>query len=45
MFKLAAYISKKFLITWLTLVFGFLTLIGLLDSLANGSDIVKSGPP
>lgn len=25
------------------LVFGFLTLIGLLDSLANGADIVKSG--
>ena len=43
MFKLAAYISKTFLITWLTLVFGFLTLIGLLDSLANGADIVASG--
>ncbi len=43
MFKLAAYISKTFVITWLTLVFGFLTLIGLLDSLANGADIVKSG--
>lgn len=43
MFKLAGYISKTFIITWLTLVFGFLTLIGLLDSLANGSDIVKNG--
>ncbi len=43
MFKLAAYISKTFIITWLTMVFGFLTLIGLLDSLANGGDIVKSG--
>ncbi len=43
MFKIARYISKAFLITWLTLVFGFLTLIGLLDSLANGGDIVKSG--
>ena len=43
MFRLAKYISKTFLITWLTLVFGFLTLIGLLDSLANGADIVKSG--
>jgi len=42
-FKLATYISKTFIITWLTLVFGFLTLIGLLDSLANGGDIVKSG--
>jgi len=43
MFKIARYISKAFLITWLTLVFGFLTLIGLLDSLANGGDIVKGG--
>lgn len=43
MFKLAAYISKTFIILWLTLVFGFLTLIGLLDSLANGADIVKGG--
>ncbi len=43
MFKLAAYITKTFIFTWLTLVFGFLALIGLLDSLANGSDIVKSG--
>lgn len=43
MFKLATYISKTFIITWLTMVFGFLALIGLLDSLANGGDIVKSG--
>jgi len=43
MFKIARYISKSYLVTWLTLVFGFLTLIGLLDSLANGGDIVKSG--
>lgn len=43
MFKLARYISKTFIVLWLTLVFGFLTLIGLLDSLANGADIVKSG--
>ena len=43
MFKLASYITKTFLITWLTLVFGFLALIGLLDSLANGADIAKSG--
>jgi len=43
MFKIARYISKAYLMTWLTLVFGFLTLIGLLDSLANGADIVKSG--
>lgn len=43
MFSIARYISKSFLFTWLTLVFGFLALIGLLDSLANGADIVKSG--
>lgn len=41
--KFAAYLSKSFLITWLTVVFGFLVLIGLLDSLANGADIVASG--
>jgi len=43
MFKLASYITKTFIITWLTMVFGFLALIGLLDSLANGADIAKSG--
>jgi lipopolysaccharide export system permease protein len=43
MFRLTRYISKAFLVTWITLVFGFLALIGLLDSLANGGDIVKSG--
>lgn len=43
MLSFAKYISKSFLITWITLVFGFLALIGLLDSLANGADIVKSG--
>jgi len=43
MFKIALYISKTYLIVWLTLVFGFLTLIGLLDSLANAADIAKSG--
>jgi len=43
MFKIARYISKAYLLLWLTLVFGFLTLIGLLDSLANGGDIVSSG--
>ena len=30
-----------FLITWLMTVFGFLVLIGLLDSLANGGDILS----
>lgn len=43
MYRFALYLSKTFLFTWVTLVFGFLTLIGLLDSLANGGDIVKSG--
>jgi len=43
MFKLAAYISKTFIFTWAMMVFGFLTLIGLLDSLANGADIVANG--
>ncbi|WP_298911661.1 LptF/LptG family permease [uncultured Algimonas sp.] len=43
MLKFAAYLSRSFLITWLTVVFGFLVLIGLLDSLANGADIVASG--
>jgi len=43
MFSIARYISKTFLVTWLTLVFGFLALIGILDSLANGGDIVKDG--
>ena len=43
MFRIARYISKTYFFTWLTLVFGFLTLIGLLDSLANANDIAKSG--
>ena len=43
MFKFATYISKTFFFTWITVVFGFLTLIGLLDSLANGGDIVADG--
>lgn len=43
MLKFAVYLSKSFLFTWLTVVFGFLVLIGLLDSLANGADIVASG--
>ncbi len=43
MLKFAFYLSKSFIFTWLTTVFGFLVLIGLLDSLANGGDIVASG--
>lgn len=40
MLKFAAYLSKSFFLIWLTVVFGFLVLIGLLDSLANGGDIM-----
>jgi len=43
MFKFATYLSKSFIIVWLTVVFGFLVLIGLLDSLANGGDIMANG--
>lgn len=43
MYKVALYLSKSFLLTWAMVVFGFLVLIGLLDSLANGADIVASG--
>ena len=32
--------SKTFVLTWLGVTFGFLVLIGLLDSLANGGDII-----
>jgi len=41
MWRFLAYLSKSFVITWLTVVFGFLVLIGLLDSLANGGDILS----
>jgi lipopolysaccharide export system permease protein len=41
-YKFALYFSKNFLFTWLITVFGLLVLIGLLDSLANGSDIIAS---
>ena len=41
MLKFLSYLSKSFLTTWVLTVFGFLVLIGLLDSLANGSDIVS----
>lgn len=43
MLRIALYLSKSFLTTWLMVVFGFLVLIGLLDSLANGGDILASG--
>jgi len=43
MLKFLSYLSKMFLSTWLTTVFGFLVLIGLLDSLANAGDILADG--
>ncbi|MGB6228950.1 MAG: LptF/LptG family permease [Litorimonas sp.] len=43
MLRFALYLSRSFIVTWITVVFGFLVLIGLLDSLANGGDIVASG--
>jgi len=41
MIKFLTYLSKTFFLTWLTTVFGFLVLISLLDSLANGGDILS----
>ncbi len=43
MWSFLTYLSKSFLTIWLTTVFGFLVLIGLLDSLANGGDILAEG--
>lgn len=43
MLKFFSYLSKMFIGTWLTTVFGFLVLIGLLDSLANAGDIMANG--
>lgn len=43
MFKFLSYLSGSFIRIWLTTVFGFLVLIGLLDSLANGGDIIGGG--
>ncbi len=43
MIRLAKYISKTFIIMWLIITFGFLLMIGLLDSLANGSEIMAGG--
>jgi len=43
MIRLAIYISKTFVFSWLIVTFGFLILIGLLDSLANSSEILAGG--
>lgn len=42
MWKFSRYLSKSFFTTWVTVVFGFLVLIGLLDSLANSGDILSA---
>lgn len=41
MSKFVSYLSKNFLTIWISVVFGFLILIGLLDSLANGGDLLS----
>ena len=43
MWKFFSYLAKMFFSTWITTVFGFLVLIGLLDSLANAGDILADG--
>ena len=43
MYSFFTYLSRNFIRIWLTTVFGFLVLIGLLDSLANGGDIIGNG--
>jgi lipopolysaccharide export system permease protein len=43
MYKFFTYFSSSYIRIWLTTVFGFLVLIGLLDSLANGGDIIGNG--
>ena len=43
MIRIALYLSKSFITIWLIVTFGFLILIGLLDSLANGSEIMANG--
>ena len=43
MIRIALYLSKTFIFSWITVTFGFLILIGLLDSLANGGEILANG--
>lgn len=42
MIRMAVYISRTFVFSWLVVTFGFLILIGLLDSLANSNEIAAS---
>lgn len=41
MIKFLTYLSRSFLTTWIAVVLGFLVLIGLLDSLANGDKLMS----
>lgn len=43
MIRIGKYLSKTFILIWLTVTFGFLILVGLLDSLANGGEILSDG--
>ncbi|MEL7128735.1 MAG: LptF/LptG family permease [Pseudomonadota bacterium] len=43
MWKLGLYVSKIFLARWAVTIFGMVVLVGLLDSLANASEIAASG--
>lgn len=43
MLRLIVYLSKIFLARWSVTAFGMVVLVGLLDSLANASDISASG--
>jgi len=43
MLRLAFYVSRIFLARWLVTAFGMVVLTGLLDSLANASEISSSG--
>ncbi len=43
MLRLVIYLSKIFLARWAVTVFGMVVLVGLLDSLANASEIAASG--
>lgn len=41
MSRLALYLIKTFLFSWLTVTFGFLALVGLFDALANGGEVIS----
>lgn len=43
MIRLSLYLIRTFLFSWITVTFGFLVLVGLLDSLANGGEILSDG--